>query len=137
MQTRIKSDTVSSDLAARIKRAENGADIMEAVGLQVVSWAQGAFRDTSKRPIPWPARKKGSNPLLKKSGALHQSIRVASVTNDSVVVGTDRPYAAYHQLGTKHLPKRPFMPFDNSGKMMPEAQARVMKIILKKLEGQA
>lgn len=164
MQTHLKSDTLTPDLAARIKRAENSKAIMEAVGLQLVSWAQGSFDDPSKRPRSWKARRSGSNPLLKKSGALVQSIRVASVSNDSVVVGTDRPYAAFHQWGTKPyvirptlkkalfwsgaghpvkkvdhpgLPARPFLPFYKSGKMIPKAQERVMKTILKKLEGQA
>ncbi|MDF3129271.1 phage virion morphogenesis protein [Kiritimatiellaeota bacterium B1221] len=164
MQTRISLsyDTISPDLQKKLQQISDQKAILEAAGLQLVSWAQAAFEDPTKRPLPWPARKSGSNPLLKKSRALQQSIRVASISQDAVIVGTDRKYAAYHQWGTapyvirprvkkalfwngavhpvkkvNHpgLPARPFLPFYQSGRIMPEAQRRVLNVIKRKLDG--
>lgn len=163
MQARIhlKRDDISPDLRERLEAVEDLRPVLQAAGLQIVSWAQGAFEDPSKRPLPWPARRSGSNPLLKESRALQQSIRVVSVSQDAVIVGTDRKYAQYHQFGTQPyvirpkrgrylfwkgaahpvrkvnhpgLPARPFMPFSRSGRMMPEAQRRVLAVIRRKLE---
>lgn len=163
MQTsfRLKRDDVTPDLQKKLAATKDLRPILEAGGLQLVSWTQAAFEDPSKRILPWPARRSGTNPLLKKNGALQQSIRVASVSANSVVVGTDRKYAAFHQLGTKPytikpkvkralfwpgakhpvkivrhpgLPARPFFPFSPSGRMMPAAQERVRKAMIAKLE---
>lgn len=48
---------------------------------------------------------------------LRKSIRVVELTNSRVVIGSDRPYAATHQLGRDHIPARPFLPFYKSGQM--------------------
>ena len=48
--------------------------------------------------------------MLIDTGALFRSILAQPPTADSVEVGTDRPYALYHQFGTKHMPARPFFP---------------------------
>jgi phage gpG-like protein len=60
--------------------------------------------------------------LLRKSGALVQSIRITQVGTNSVTVGSDRPYAAVHQFGSKKpkgrgggIPARPFFPVDRQG----------------------
>jgi len=74
------------------------------------------------RPSPYMIYKrkhaKGLNnnfyPLLKFSGKLAASITnpsapgaVRSITATSLVLGTQIPYAIYHQLGTKNMPARP------------------------------
>ncbi len=159
----LKSDSISADLKRRLRTINDLRSVLEAAGLQLVSWSQFAFEDPTKRPLPWPARKSGNNPLLKKSRSLQQSIRVASISQDAVIVGTDRKYAAYHQWGTSPyvirpkvkkalfwngaahpvkkvnhpgLPARPFLPFYNNGSIMPEAQRRVMNVIKRKLDSE-
>jgi hypothetical protein len=52
----------------------------------------------------------------------------------SVSIGTDRRYAAIHQLGGKHMPARPFFPFTKEGKLVPCATVEVERIIEKALE---
>lgn len=158
---RITRDHISPDLRRKYDAATDLQPLLEAGGLQLVSWTQAAFEDPTKRPTAWAPRKSGSNPLLKKSRALQQSIRIVSVTDTAVVVGTDRKYAAFHQLGTRPytirpknkralfwpgaahpvkkvnhpgLPARPFFPWMKTGHVMPAAAERVAKIIQAKLE---
>jgi phage gpG-like protein len=161
-EIRLVSDAITPDLQTKIMAVRNRQPILEAAGLQLLSWVQASFSDSSKRVLPWPARKSGSNPLLKKSGALVQSIRVVSVSNNSVVVGTDRKYAALHQFGTgpfvirpktkkalfwpgakhpvksvKHpgIPARPFFPVINGGWMQAAAE-RIQETITDALNEQ-
>jgi phage gpG-like protein len=103
----LTADRISPRLAKLYKQGADVSPVLEAGALQLLSWTQAAFEDPSKRPLPWPARKRGSNPLLKKSRALQQSLRVLSKDSRSATVGTDRPYAAHHQFGTRPYVIRP------------------------------
>jgi len=141
----IVSDTVTPDLRARLARVQNPEPALRRMGEVLVNWARQAFRDTSKRPLPWPkladktlAQKKkkgyGSKPLI-ASGTLARSPRVVSVTRNEVVVGSDRAVgryslAAIHQLGApgRRIPARPFFPFLN-GQTMPAARAQVVAVL--------
>lgn len=80
--------------------------ITKAAGAEVVSFANKNFRMQGfqgKSFKPWQQRKGASNSkgraILIQSGRLRRSIRVLRVTNDSVVVGTDVPYARAHNNG--------------------------------------
>ena len=126
--------------------------VLESMGATLVSIATLAFRQSNLRPTPWKQVKKMSGAPLYRKGALKHSIRVTSVTNSSVRVGSDRKYAAFHQFGTKPyvitpkkakalfwpgarhpvksinhpgLPPRPFFPFYKSGQITPEAKRRI------------
>lgn len=73
----------------------------EAVRYSKASWQrQGWLGDTLK---PWQQRKndRGSRgrAILIKSGRLRRSIRVLRATPDSIIIGTDVPYAAAHNNG--------------------------------------
>lgn len=46
--------------------------------------------------------------ILVDRGDLMKSI-THHATSHSVAVGTDRHYGKYHQVGTKHMPARPFL----------------------------
>jgi phage gpG-like protein len=52
------------------------------------------------------ARRKKSLAVLIRDAVLVRSPRIVEVTARSVTVGTDRPYAAYHQLGTRRMKAR-------------------------------
>ncbi|MDZ4815172.1 MAG: phage virion morphogenesis protein [Verrucomicrobiota bacterium] len=108
--------------------------ILEAMGLQLVSITKRAFNSAELRPSPWAPVKKKTGAPLKRSGALWQSIRIVDVNEKTVTVGTDRPYAAYHQFGTKHIPARPFFPFDASGKITPRALDLLRKVAAKRIQ---
>ena len=105
-----------SDFPARMAAAQKRA--LEYIGQKVASRATQAFRSPSLRPSPWEPRKSGGNhPLLIKSGALRQSISWKLEGTDTVVIGSDKKYAIYHQDGTKHMPARPFFPIDKYGQL--------------------
>jgi len=138
---KIVHDTITPSLARIIAACKNTRSVLEAMGAALVSVTVRAFRD--EWPASWPPTKRGVAPLY-RSGALRHSIRVISLTDRSVTVGTDRPYAVFHQFGVKPhpirpktkgalywpgaahpvrrvnhpgLPARPFFPFDASGRM--------------------
>jgi phage gpG-like protein len=126
--------------------------VLEAVGLEVVSITQRAFRDESLRAAPWPAKRDGSPATLIESGALRQSIRVVEIGSTTVTVGSDRIYAAIHQLGGTIVPKpgkralvftaggrkffaskvsippRPYFPITESGDVTELAAEKVMNV---------
>jgi phage gpG-like protein len=136
-------DTLSAGIQQRIRALADRKPVLEAMGVELVSIAKRAFSDPALRPAPWPARKNTrlvTNPktgrqktigaqtakqtwsLLRKSGALMHSIRITQITDNSVTVGSDRPYAAVHQFGSRKqkgrgggIPARPFFPVDRHG----------------------
>lgn len=78
-----------------------------AVNFYVQSFRRSGFID--QRYERWPARKPaydngrkrrgGNRALLIQSGRLRRSIRVVRMTNKSVTVGSDVPYAQIHNEG--------------------------------------
>lgn len=81
--------------------------------------AGGAFEgNPAFAPLnPRYARHKGHRypgaPILTRSGRMRASLAgltgdsVAEVSPDRLVYGTRVPYAVYHQMGTRKMPKRP------------------------------
>lgn len=163
MQARviITRDTLTPDLRALARKLADKRPLLEAMGLALVSVTQRAFNDESLRPSAWaPKKTANGKPLLKRSGMLWRSPRIVALEAAAVTVGTDRPYAAAHQFGSRPhtirprakralfwpgaahpvgavhhpgLPARPFFPFDSSGRMTPTAQQRVRNAAAAKL----
>ncbi len=159
----VTRDTLTPDVLDKIRRLRDRTPILEAIGLQLVSLGKRSFNDATLRAAPWAPRKSGgSHALLKKSGTLWRSIRIISLSNDGVKIGSDRPYAAIHQLGgrtpahiirprhakalrtpwgprksVKHpgslMPPRPYLPFFPSGQPTPLADGRIKSIVAAKL----
>lgn len=98
------SDLVSLDLELRYRAASDKVGIHKALGLGLVSLTKRAFNNPAMRPSAWPSKADGSPAKLRKSGTLAKSIRVVFVNEAGVVVGSDRKYAAIHQLGGQTKP---------------------------------
>lgn len=151
-------DKLSPSLAKKAAAIKDRKPILEAMGLQLVSITKRSFSDAALRASAWPARTSGgSHSLLRKSGALWQSIRITETTNDHVTVGTDRIYGAVQQLGAVIVPKaapalkfqlpggkwvsakkvtipaRPFFPFNKDGQMTAIALDKIRKVALAKI----
>ena len=47
--------------------------------------------------------------ILERSGLMKDSLDVQVENADSVLIGSPRHYAEYHQAGTKKMPARPFL----------------------------
>ena len=136
------TDKLSPSLAAMAARLKNKRPVLEAMGETFRSIAVRSFTDEAMRPAPWaplkPAtvkRKKGAGGILRNKGAMWQSLKVTplKLSNDSVTVSSDRPYAAFHQFGTKYIPARPFFPMLN-GKLTPSAKEKIVNIAKLKIK---
>ena len=81
------------------------------IGLLAVNFSKDRFRAGGwydRTFMPWKTRngeKRGQSgrAILVKSGRLRRSIRVTSVTSNSVTIGTDVPYAKAHNEGFKGM----------------------------------
>uniref|UniRef100_UPI0013D16BB9 phage virion morphogenesis protein n=1 Tax=Helicobacter suis TaxID=104628 RepID=UPI0013D16BB9 len=61
------------------------------------------------------ARHKPRNkPILEKSGLMRSAVRV-DIEGNSIKARVNVPYAQFHQLGTRKMPQRRFMPFKDNG----------------------
>lgn len=125
-------DTITPSLRRKAHAVANKKPLLTAMGRQVVSIGKRAFTEPGMRAAKWTARKDKSlkHALLQKSTTLRKSIRITSVGADHVELGSDRPYAAVHQLGSKkkNIPARPFLPFIKK-KLTPQADKAVANII--------
>lgn len=143
MQIRVKTDTITPELKRLIGQFRKPQKAMDAIAEELVLMTKRAFTDESLRPTPWP----GSATLV-RSGTLSRSPRKIESSDTHALIGTDRPYAAAHQFGSKPhiieaknkkalfwkgakhpvksvkhpgLPPRPFFPFDRLGKATDKA----------------
>jgi phage gpG-like protein len=128
---KLTRDEVTQDLQRRIRTMANPQPLLRVIGVGLVGLTKETFNNASLRPKPWAAKKDGSKATLKsREGTLWRSIRVTVVSRVSVSIGSDRPYAAIHQLGGKSrpMPARPYFPFLES-KLTLHAQKRVASVI--------
>lgn len=154
----ITNDGLSPDLARRVRVVSDKSRFHRAMGIALVSLTKRAFNDPSLRPGAWPALAGGGAARLRKSGTLAESPRVVSATSSGVTVGTDRKYAAIHQLGGKtkahvirpkfkkalktpfgvfakvnhpgsKIPARPYFPFYRDGRPTPRAVEDLHKAV--------
>ncbi|HMO03907.1 MAG TPA: phage virion morphogenesis protein [Kiritimatiellia bacterium] len=104
MKVVILKDTLTPKLEGVMAQLQYPRALLQAIGLRAVAFARDAFTDPSKRPTPWAAKKDGEPATLRYRGALQQSLRLVAADNNSATIGSDRPYAAIHQLGGKTKP---------------------------------
>lgn len=124
-------DTATPDLKRLGAAAKDLRPMFKAVGVAVVSLGKRAFNEAALRPNVWPAKKDGKPATLKDTSTLWRSVRVVSAGSKSVVVGSDRAYAAIHQLGgvKRPMPRRGYLPFSKEGKPTPQADKTIRQTI--------
>lgn len=123
-------DTISPDLARRARAAGDKAPHLRAMGQAVKALGIQAFSDASKRPQAWAPRKDAKpHSLLQLTTSLRKSIRVISYSSKEVLIGSDKPYAAIHQLGGDDIPARPYLPFYQSGQLTGLGRERVERAL--------
>jgi phage gpG-like protein len=153
---RIIRDEVSPGLAKLDAALHRLGPVLKQVGLEIVDLTQRAFVDPSLRVAPWSPKRDGSPATLIQSGFLRQSIRITSIGETTVAVGTDRIYAAIQQLGGTikakdggrlrftsggvtyfvrqvTIPPRPFLPITAGGELSSVAQRKVGAVLQKAL----
>jgi phage gpG-like protein len=139
----VKTDTMTPHLRAALSRVKNKRPVMEAMGLALVGITKRAFTDASLRAAGWPPKKDGKAATLRLTGTMWRSVRITQLTDRRVVVGSDRKYAAVHQLGGRKMkpaakgkrkgggrggiPARPFFPFTPDGRATQRAKDAVTR----------
>lgn len=101
------------------------AQILEAIGAKMESRAEGRF-DTKADPAgaPWAPhapsttsryarsdKGKAKGSLLIREGIMRDSLS-HQVEGDAVLIGFGELYAAYHELGTRRMPRRGLLTAD-------------------------
>jgi phage gpG-like protein len=136
-------DTLTPGLKKLAGMIADKKPILEAVGLQLVSITRRSFNEPALRAAPWAPLKAAtlkaklkagkSSAILKRDIVLARSWRVSSLTNSTVTVSTDRPYAVHHQFGAPKagIPARPMLPFiggPDNAVLAPWAREKLTKI---------
>jgi phage gpG-like protein len=135
-------DLITPSIARNLRALQNPTPALKALGTVLVSMTTRAFNDPGLRPSAWAplspktlkrrkATGRGSAPL-KLTGTLARSPRITGLTGRTVTIGSDRPYAAHHQLGSrdgKRPPARPFFPFTKDGRPTPRARSSALAVL--------
>ena len=77
---------------------ESARRMLEGAGNKIKDWNKDSLLEIANAIVS-EARSNLQNNTNIYSGELHTSIRILSETNDSVTVGTDKPYAVYIEYG--------------------------------------
>ena len=83
--------------------------------LTVVVEAQEAA-ETDPYDQPWKplaastVDKKGDSRILRETGRMLDSLRIAPLPGAGIGITFDPPYTAFHQIGTRNMPARPVLP---------------------------
>lgn len=134
------TDQITPALRQLQAKTSNLTPAMRSIGVALVAIAKRAFDEPDLRPAPWAAKKDGSVATLKRKGLLWRSVRVVNATPSGVTIGSDRAYAAIHQLGKpfpwrrgqskgKAYPARPFFPFRADGTLTDRAATEISRVI--------
>jgi phage gpG-like protein len=92
-------DTISPMLWLVLRAASDKTPYLRVMGMAIVSVSKRSFTDPALRATPWANKKDGTAATLQKSTTMRRSVRITDMSADDVTVGSDRPYAAIHQLG--------------------------------------
>ena len=130
IQIDIKDKRVKKAFAALIARGEDFTPLTEAIGNHLYILSEETFESTSSYVgVPWARlsdktlKYKETDKTLYETGALRGSLTYEA-DRDSAIVGVNAypdgssfAYPATHQFGSKHVPARPFLPFDEHGQV--------------------
>lgn len=104
---------------------------LEAGATVLARDARLSWKEPGRRPGPWAPlaastiKRKGHDKILYDTGRLRDSITLGEVTPASATAGTDATYSIYHQLGTKSMAARPFIPVNGAGQLTAQTEAEI------------
>ena len=96
---RLTRNTISPSLQRRARALRDRKPLLRTMGEYAVQHTKRAFNEPALRPAPWPALYSGKAARLRKNNVLARSPRLITVDNGKALIGSDRKYAAIHQLG--------------------------------------
>jgi phage gpG-like protein len=161
----IATDTLTPSLRSGLSASRDMRPVWMAALTQIVSITKRSFTDSTMRIASWASKRSftkntdgtfsvgdgGPSKLIFK-GTLLSSIRVVEVSTSGGSVGSDRVYAAIHQMGgiirpkqarqlvfsvggvkirakKVTIPARPFFPFTPDGRIAPQHEGSVLRVI--------
>lgn len=112
---------------------------MSAIGMEMENRVRGRFQtETDPLGSPWaewaPATiatypNDGHKKLLDRFGDMYEGTSHSADSN-SVTIGFDRDYAAYHEFGTEHMERRGLLFADpESGTIAPDDEIAIIDIV--------
>lgn len=109
----LNNNTLVHGLRRRLAAYQDKEALHTAMADVTVQLAKRAFNKPDLRPSAWAPKKDGTPATLRKNNVLARSPRRVSATPKHAIVGSDRKYAAIHQLGgeTRPMPARPYWGF--------------------------
>lgn len=140
----INDQPVLDYLNQLLARSSNLLPLMDSIGQEMEGRISSRF-ETRTDPngqawAPWAPSTVKSYPanghgfLLDRYGDMLRSVS-HSATATSVTIGFGQPYAAYHEFGTKHMPRRGLLTADpDSGTLGPEDAESILEIVRSYLE---
>lgn len=99
-------DTLTPDIKKKLLALapQNRTHVLRGMAEGLVWMTKRAFYEPQLRPIPWANKADGTPATLRLNQHLRRSPRVIMANSKEALVGSDRKYAAIHQLGGKTSP---------------------------------
>lgn len=115
LEIKLDDSAFRADLAALYRRLGNLTPVMQSIGMEMESRISGRFETrtdpSGKSWAPWAEStlesypEDGNRQLLDRYGDMLLSLNHKADAT-SVRIGFGKPYAAFHEWGTKHMPRR-------------------------------
>lgn len=137
-EIKIESQAVMSALARLANGGRDMSPVMHTISTEMFVQTEANFA-ADGRPkwlgLKNPSERRRGGQILQDTGQLAASISSSSDAT-SATVGSNKVYAAIHQLGGKAgrghkstIPARPFLPVDAQGNLQPEAEDSVLGLV--------
>jgi phage gpG-like protein len=124
---RATRNTISPSLQRRARALKNKKPLLRTMGEYGKQWTKRAFNEPALRPAPWPNLASGKPARLRKDQLLSKSPDIKFIDNRKVIIGSDRKYAAIHQLGG-HTGARVIRPKKKKALFWPGAKHPVKQV---------
>ena len=134
------SDTVRAHLDGLRQRMGDLSEVMASIGMELESRISGRFESRTDPNgsawAPWAQStvdgypEGGNRRLLDRYGDMLASLNHQADAT-SVRVGFGQPYAAFHEWGTEHMPRRGLL-FENpdAGALAPDDEKAVLDLLM-------
>ncbi|MGC8843512.1 MAG: hypothetical protein ACP5QS_06200, partial [bacterium] len=90
-------------------RAKKRSEIKQAIAEAEELYEKGKKKEAEEKIASIASILIDTGTLMRSVTARDAQGAIRKLTNTELIIGTNIKYAPYHQFGTKHIPKRPFL----------------------------